>query len=217
MMVFASHSQSPRPRIFQAHRSQGPLLRRHYYGINALPTLSDSAMAADLREPLRPLPSPLTGLPRLPEPPFTIVPVPTTRRIERVRVSMLPHYTASPNAGEGRHPDVNSEALPGLHMLRHRIASSAQGDLCTRLSPAGTRPNRSQPTRSIGQTLWWKSSSLVIRRRRGELPLRDIWMLADSRELLLLRGLASKGMRLCLQPKCRAARRNTTAGIERPR
>ena len=35
----------------------------------------------------RPLPSPLTGSPRLPEPPFRRA-VPTTRRIERVRVSI---------------------------------------------------------------------------------------------------------------------------------
>src|ERR1700730_2558482 len=53
---------------------------------------------------LRPLPSPLTGLPRFPEPPFQRA-VPTTPADRAgARVDCFPAHAAFPNWQEGRHP-----------------------------------------------------------------------------------------------------------------
>src|SRR5215510_1110718 len=64
---------------------------------------------------LRPLPSLTTGLPRLPEPPYRRA-VPTTRRIERVRVSIcFPTHAAFPKWQEGRHPHCHFRGLLRLY------------------------------------------------------------------------------------------------------
>jgi hypothetical protein len=66
-----AHRQSPSPRHLRKRtRSQGPLLRRRYPGLDAHTTLSDTRQWPPPVAMLRPLPSPTTGLPRLPKPPF---------------------------------------------------------------------------------------------------------------------------------------------------
>ena len=63
----------------------------------------------------RPLPSPLTGLPRLPEPPFRRA-VPTTPADRAgARVDCFPAHTAFPKWQEGRHPHCHFRGLLRLH------------------------------------------------------------------------------------------------------
>src|SRR5260370_13667965 len=98
-MVLQAHRQSPRPRHLRKRtRSQGPLLRRHYSASTLLRPCPTPAMAAAFAT-LRPLPSPLTGLPRLPEPPFRRA-VPTTPADRAgARVDCFPTHTAFPKWG----------------------------------------------------------------------------------------------------------------------
>ena len=64
---------------------------------------------------LRPLPSPVTGLPRLPEPPFRRA-VPTTPADQTgARVDCFPAHTAFPKWQEGRHPHCHFRGLLRLH------------------------------------------------------------------------------------------------------
>src|SRR3984893_4722486 len=64
---------------------------------------------------LRPLPSPMTGLPRLPEPPFRRA-VPTTPADRTgARVDCFPTHTAFPKWQEGRHPHCHFRGLLRLH------------------------------------------------------------------------------------------------------
>src|ERR1700674_4496471 len=64
---------------------------------------------------LRPLPSPLTGLPRLPEPPFQRA-VPTTPADRAgARVDCFPAHAAFPKWQEGRHPHCHFRGLLRLH------------------------------------------------------------------------------------------------------
>jgi hypothetical protein len=53
---------------------------------------------------LRPLPSPMTGLPRLPEPPFRRAAPTTPADQTGARVDCFPAHTAFPKWPEGRHP-----------------------------------------------------------------------------------------------------------------
>src|ERR1700730_17995462 len=67
---------------------------------------------------LRPLPSPLTGLPRLPEPPFRRA-VPTTPADRAgARVDCFPAHTAFPNWQEGRHPHCHFRDAMGQTVAR---------------------------------------------------------------------------------------------------
>src|SRR5438477_10999296 len=64
---------------------------------------------------LRTLPSPLTGLPRLPEPPFRRT-VPTTPADRAgAHVDCFPAHTAFPKWQEGRHPHCHFRGLLRLH------------------------------------------------------------------------------------------------------
>src|SRR4051812_35813479 len=100
---------------------------------------------------LRPLPSPLTGLPRLPEPPFRRA-VPTTPADRAgAYVDCLPAHTAFPKWQEGRHPHCHFRGLLRLHSrYGPPDRSAAQGGLC-REAPTRpvTRPSRSPASGSI--------------------------------------------------------------------
>ena len=100
---------------------------------------------------LRPLPSPMTGLPRLPEPPFRRA-VPTTPADRAgARVDCFPAHAAFPKWQEGRHPHCHFRGLLRLHSrYGPPDCSAAQGDLCHE-APAQpvTRPSRSSATGSI--------------------------------------------------------------------
>ena len=84
-------------------------------GLNAPTTLSDSRHGRRLKATLRPLPSPPTGLPRLPEPPFRRA-VPTTPADQAgARVDCFPTHAAFPKWPEGRHPHCHFRGLLRLH------------------------------------------------------------------------------------------------------
>jgi len=112
---------------------------------------------------LRTLPSPVTGLPRLPEPPFRRA-VPTTRRIERVLLSIAsPLMQPSPNE-EGRHPHCHFRGLLRLHSRYGPPDRSAtQGDLCHE-APAQPVPNRTaRQLPDLSTSIRVRSPSLRIR------------------------------------------------------
>src|ERR1700674_1612772 len=90
------------------------LLSQHYPASTVIRPRPTPAMAAAFAT-LRPLPSPLTGLPRLPEPPFRRA-VPTTPADRAgARVDCFPAHTAFPKWQEGRHPHCHFRGLLRLH------------------------------------------------------------------------------------------------------
>jgi hypothetical protein len=104
---------------------------------------------------LRPLPSLMMGLPRLPEPPFRRA-VPTTPADQTgARVDCFPAHTAFPKWPKGRHPHCHFRGLLKLHSrYGPPDRSVAQGDLCHEApAPPVTRPSRSSATRSIDNSL----------------------------------------------------------------
>src|ERR1700676_2838915 len=110
-----AHRQSPSPRHLRKRtRSQGPFLSQHYPASTVIRPRPTPAMAAAFAT-LRPLPSPLTRLPRLPEPPFRRA-VPTTPADRTgARVDCFPAHTAFPKWQEGRHPHCHFRGLLRLH------------------------------------------------------------------------------------------------------
>ena len=97
----------------------------------------------------------MTGLPRLPKPPFRRA-VPTTPADRAgAHVDCFPAHAAFPKWPEGRHPHCHFRGLLGLHTrYGPPDRSVAQGDLCHE-APAlpVTRPNRSSASRSIDNSL----------------------------------------------------------------
>lgn len=90
------------------------LLRRHYPASTLLRPCPTPAMTVACRD-VEPLPSPVTGLPRLPEPPFQRA-VPTTPADRAgARVDCFPAHAAFPKWQEGRHPHCHFRGLLRLH------------------------------------------------------------------------------------------------------
>ena len=139
----------------KAHQKSGSFAPPALPGFNARTTLSDSRHGRRLSATLRPLPSPMTGLPRLPEPPFRRA-VPTTPADRAgARVDCFPAHAAFPKWQEGRHPHCHFRGLLRLHSrYGPPDRSAAQGDLCHE-APAlpVTRPSRSSASRSIDNSL----------------------------------------------------------------
>ena len=126
------------------------------------------------RRSSRPLPSPMTGLPRLPASPSRRA-VPTTRRIERARVSIAsPLARPSPNGRRVGIRIVTFEACPGFtHVTARRIAQPPKATFVTRLQPVRLpgRTARQLPDQST--TLRVESSSTGDPRLPGALPIAD--------------------------------------------
>ena len=100
---------------------------------------------------LRTLPSPMTGLPRLPEPPFRRA-VPTTPADRAgARVDCFPAHAAFPKWQEGRHPHCHFRGLLRLHSVTaRRIAQPPKVTFVTRLQTQPvTRPSRSSASGPI--------------------------------------------------------------------
>src|SRR6202043_1699067 len=115
-MVFAGSSPNHYDlAIFEsASEVRPPFLSQHYPASTVIRPCPTPAMAAAFAT-LRPLPSPLTGLPRLPEPPFRRA-VPTTPADRAgARVDCFPAHTAFPKWQEGRHPHCHFRGLLRLH------------------------------------------------------------------------------------------------------
>ena len=100
---------------------------------------------------LRTLPSPVTGLPRLPEPPFRRA-VPTTPADRAgASVDCFPAHAAFPKWQEGRHPHCHFRGLLRLHTRYGPPDRSAtQGGLCHEApTQSVTRPSRSSASGPI--------------------------------------------------------------------
>ena len=139
----------------EAHRKSGPFAPPALPGLNARTTLSDSRHGRRLEATLRPLPSHMTGLPRLPEPPFRRAEPTTPADRTGAGVDCFPARTAFPKWQEGRHPHCHFRGLLRLHSrYGPPDCSAAQGDLCHEASALPvTRSSRSSATRSIDNSL----------------------------------------------------------------
>ena len=112
---------------------------------------------------LRPLPSPLTGLPRLPEPPFRRA-VPTTPADRAgARVDCFPAHTAFPKWQEGRHPHCHFRGLLRLHTCYGPPDSRPRRPLSRGSSPSG-HPAEPLVSYQINRQLsGWNLPPLMIR------------------------------------------------------
>ena len=124
---------------------------------------------------LRPLPSPMTGLPRLPEPPFRRA-VPTTPADQAgARVDCFPAHAAFPKWQEGRHPHCHFRGLLRLHSVTaHRIAQPPKATFVARLQPSQLPNQAARQLPDQSTTIRVESSSTDDSRLRGALPLADI-------------------------------------------
>ena len=121
---------------------------KHYH---ALP----SAHYGPVRLPPRPLPSPTTGLPRLPAPPLQrAVPITPADRTAAC-VDYFAVHTAFPAFRPGRHPHYGFQGLLRLHSRYGPLdRSTARSGLCHEASARPVaRPSRSLATRSIDNSL----------------------------------------------------------------
>src|SRR6516164_6969836 len=147
-----AHRQSPSPHHRRKHtRSQGPLLCWHYPASTLIRPCPTPARTAACRDVEVTPPSPITGLPRLPEPPFRRA-VPTTPADRAgACVDCFPAHAAFPKWQEGRHPHCHFRGLLRLHSrYGPPDRSAAHGNLCHEAPAlAVTRTSRSSATGSI--------------------------------------------------------------------
>jgi hypothetical protein len=127
--------------------------------IHALPSAHYGPVRLPPRTPLlaasRPLPSPATGLPRLPASPFQrAVPITPADRTG-APVDYFPVHTAFPAFRPGRHPHYGFRGLLRLHLRYGPLdRSTARSGLCHEASARPVaRPSRSSATRSIDNFL----------------------------------------------------------------
>ena len=112
--------------------SPHPVSRQYLPGFVGRMTLSDSRHSRLSLATLRPLPSPVTGLPRLHEPPFQRA-VPTTPADRAgARVDCFPAHAAFPKWPEGRHPHCPSLTLRPVGLLSRLKRPLSRGS-----SPSG--------------------------------------------------------------------------------
>ena len=119
-------------------------------------TLSDSRQSRRPIATLRPLPSLMMGLPRLPEPPFRRA-VPTTPADRAgARVDCFPAHAAFPKWPKGRHPHCHFRGLLRLHSrYGPPDRSVAQGDLCHEAPAPPVTPPAARQLPDQSTTLWW--------------------------------------------------------------
>jgi len=169
-----AHRQSPSPRRLQKHaKSQGPLLRWRYPAFDAPTTLSDSRNGRRLLRRLRPQPSPITGLPRLPEPPFRRA-VPTTPADRAgAHVDCFPAHAAFPKWQEGRHPHCHFRGLHRLHSVTaRRIAQPPKVTFVTRLRPSQLPDQAARQLPDLSTIIRVESSSTGVSRLRAHCQFR---------------------------------------------
>src|SRR5215218_1682520 len=154
MRCFVGSRQVTDPRLLQqAHQKSGSFPPPALPSLNGTTTLSDPHLCRRLSAPLRPLPSPMMGLPRLPASPFQHA-VPTTPADQGgCAVDCFPAYAAFPVIRAGRHPQLHFRGLLKLH--------SRYGPLdCSTAQAARQLPDQST-------TLWVDPSPTGDTRRRG--------------------------------------------------
>ena len=128
-----------------AHQKSGSFPPPALPGLNSRTTLSDSRRAAAYATS-RPLPSPTTGLPRLPASPFRRA-VPTTPADRTgARVDCVPAHAAFPNWPEGRHPHCHFR-----HAMGERRGCSTLGAESTEELPMANPNDLSRSLMPLGQ------------------------------------------------------------------
>ncbi len=188
MRCFIGLRQVTDPRLLQqAHQKSGSFPRPALPGFSSTMTLSDSHLCRRLSAPLRPLPSPKMGLPRLPASPFRRA-VPTTpadrdgcmcRLLPRSRG--LPRYVG----GSASAPLLSRPAQASLtlrpagllnpllcHSTRSRAepwAASPKAAFVTRLRPSRLPDQTARQLPEQSTTLWVEPSSTGDPRHRGAL------------------------------------------------
>ena len=137
-------------------------------------TLSDSGQSRRPEAPLRPLPSPGTGLPDYPHHPSD-VPCPRPRRIERVRVSIVSPLTRpSPNGRRSASAlSLSRPAQASLTLRPAGLLSRPRRPLSRGSSPSGC-PAEPLVSYQINRQLSGESSSTGDPRLQGALPFADI-------------------------------------------
>ena len=131
---------------------------------------------------LRTLPSPLTGLPRLPEPPFRRA-VPTTPADRAgARVDCFPRsLEPSPNGRRVGIRIVTFEACSGFtRVTARRIAQPPKVTFVTRLRPSQLPGQTARQLPDLSTIIRVESSSTGVSRPRGALPLTDSCTAAKS-------------------------------------
>ena len=141
----------------------------------------------------------MTGLPRLPEPPFRRA-VPTTPADRAgARVDCFSTHAAFPKWPEGRHPHCHFRGLLRLH-LRYGPSdrSAAKATFVTRLQPSQLPGQAARQLPDQSTTLWVESSSTDDSRLRGARPYPDLRTAAKHRlrnEYQLRSGCSAFGRR----------------------
>src|SRR6202049_29219 len=171
-----AHRQSPSPRHLRKRtRSQGPFLSQHYPASTVIRPRLTPAMAAAFAT-LRPLPSPLTGLPRLPEPPFRRA-VPTTPADRAgARVDCFPAHTGFPQmaGGSASALSLSRPAQASLTLRPAGLLNRLKAAFVTRLQPSRLPDRTARQLPDPSTTLWVDSSSTGDPRLRGALPNPDV-------------------------------------------
>ena len=175
--LIANH-QSSSPS--EAHQKSGSFPPPALPGFNSRMTLSDTRTDRHLTAPLRPQPSPDTGLPQLPGPPFQRAVPNTPMGQNGCFCRLLPRSTrAFPVSQAGRRPSLHFRGLLRLHSRYGLLdCSTAHGGLCHEASVQPVaRLNRSSATRSYRQLPGWILPPLVnravgahVESRRGAVP-----------------------------------------------
>ena len=163
--MFAGSSPITSPRRLQKHAKKVRVLcsagitqpRRSYDPVRLPPWPLPSAT-------LRTLPSPLTGLPRLPEPPFRRA-VPTTPADRAgAPVDYFPAHAAFPKWQEGQHPHCHFRGLRRLHSVTaRRIAQPPKVTFVTRLQPSQLPGQPLVSFRTYRQLSGWNPPPQVFR------------------------------------------------------
>src|SRR6267378_7445411 len=119
----------------------------------------------------------MTGLPRLPEPPFRCA-VPTTPADRAgARIDSFPAHAAFPKWPEGQHPHCHFRGLHRLHSITaHRIAQPPKVTFVTRLQPSQLSGQTARQLPDLSTIIRVESSSTGVSRLRGALP--KSWVLS---------------------------------------
>ena len=179
-------------------KKSGPFAPLALPSLDASTTLSDSRHGRRLPQRSRTLPSPVTGLPRLPEPPFRRA-VPTPRRIERVLLSIAsPLMQPSPNGRRVGIRIVTFEACSGFtHVTARRIAQPPKATFVTRLQPSQLPSRTARQLPDLSTSIRVRSSLTDGSRPRGALPISDL----TKKVVIQVAGLnviaAFKGRKFC--------------------
>src|SRR3977135_3590486 len=116
----------------------------------------------------------MTGLPRLPEPPFRRALPATPADRAWSRVDCFPAHAAFPKWQEGRHPHCHFRGLHRLHSVTaRRIAQPPKATFVARLRPRQLPDQAPRQLPDLSTIIRVRSSLTDDSRLRGALPLPE--------------------------------------------